>query len=54
MWLQSFGAGAPEVMIQSIDKDGSMTGYDFPLLEALVEITTIPVIAAGGAGDLRT
>ena len=46
------GAGAAEIMIQSIDKDGSMTGYDFPLLEALVEITTIPVIAAGGAGDI--
>ena len=44
-------AGAAEIMIQSIDKDGCMTGYDLSLLELLVEIATIPVIVAGGAGD---
>lgn len=43
--------GAAEIMIQSIDKDGGMTGYDFPLLKEVIEITSVPVIAAGGAGD---
>jgi cyclase len=44
-------AGAAEIMIQSIDKDGSMTGYDLPILEAVIEMAPVPVIAAGGAGD---
>ena len=44
-------AGAGEILIQSIDKDGSMTGYDLPLLEAVIKAAPVPVIAAGGAGD---
>jgi cyclase len=44
-------AGAGEVMIQSIDRDGVMRGYDISLLEAVVKQSKVPVIAAGGAGD---
>lgn len=45
------GAGAAEIMIQSIDKDGNMVGYDLSLLGAVIEMAPVPVIAAGGAGD---
>lgn len=44
-------AGAAEIMIQSIDKDGTMSGYDLALLQAVIAISPVPVIAAGGAGD---
>ncbi|MDA7512456.1 imidazole glycerol phosphate synthase cyclase subunit [Verrucomicrobia bacterium] len=43
--------GAGEIMIQSIDRDGTMTGYDLELLNILTEISSIPVIIAGGPGD---
>lgn len=44
-------AGAGEIMIQSIDRDGTMQGYDIGLIRAVKEITTVPVIAAGGSGN---
>jgi cyclase len=44
-------AGAGEIMIQSIDRDGTMTGYDLTLLQAVIAMSPVPVIAAGGAGD---
>jgi imidazole glycerol-phosphate synthase subunit HisF len=43
-------AGAGEIMVQVIDRDGMMQGYDLELLSVLVEISTVPVIAASGAG----
>lgn len=44
-------AGAAEIMIQSIDRDGSMAGYDLNLIQAVVASSSVPVIIAGGAGD---
>jgi cyclase len=44
-------AGAAEIMIQSIDKDGTMSGYDLTLIQSVIAISPVPVIAAGGAGD---
>ena len=44
-------AGAAEIMIQSIDKDGTMSGYDMALIQAVIAMSPVPVIAAGGAGD---
>jgi cyclase len=44
-------AGAGEIMIQSIDRDGTMVGYDLALLQTVIGLSPIPVIAAGGAGD---
>lgn len=44
-------AGAGEIMIQSIDRDGTMTGYDLTLLQVVIAMSPVPVIAAGGAGD---
>lgn len=43
--------GAGEVLINSIDRDGKATGYDLALVRSVVEATTIPVIACGGAGS---
>ena len=44
-------AGAGEIMIQSIDRDGTMTGFDIPLIKRVMAAATIPVIAAGGSGN---
>ncbi|QOZ78432.1 imidazole glycerol phosphate synthase subunit HisF [Bradyrhizobium sp. CCBAU 53351] len=44
-------AGAGEIMIQSIDRDGMMIGYDIDLVRRVTAISTIPVIAAGGSGN---
>ena len=43
-------AGAGELMIQAIDHDGVMGGYDINLLRRVVAISPVPVIAAAGAG----
>jgi len=45
-------AGAGEVLIQSIDQDGMMTGYDSELVRQVVNLTALPVIALGGAGQI--
>jgi cyclase len=42
--------GAGEILIQSIDRDGAMGGYDLNLLRRAIAVSTVPVIAAGGAG----
>lgn len=46
-------SGAGEIIIQSIDKDGTMTGYDINLIKKIAESVTIPVVALGGAGNLE-
>lgn len=43
-------AGAGELMVQAVDRDGMMTGYDFALLKRVVAVSPVPVIAASGAG----
>jgi len=45
--------GAGEIIIQSIDRDGTMTGYDINLIKKIAESVTIPVVALGGAGNLN-
>lgn len=48
--------GAGEIIINSIDNDGQMKGYDLKLIEEIRNVTTIPITALGGAGtydDLR-
>lgn len=44
--------GAGEIIINSIDKDGMMNGYDIDLVKSVVEAVKIPVIAIGGAGGI--
>lgn len=47
--LQDRGAG--EILVTSIERDGTMQGYDLALIETLVRVVNIPVIASGGAGN---
>jgi len=44
--------GAGELIINSIDLDGMMTGYDNKLLKSIAEVVSIPIVACGGAGNL--
>jgi len=46
--MQKMGAG--EIIITSIEKDGTMQGYDLELIRLISESVTIPVVASGGAG----
>jgi len=45
--------GAGEILLTSMDRDGTKTGYDIALLKAVSCAVTIPVIASGGAGKLE-
>ncbi len=47
------GRGAGEILITSIERDGTMQGYDLALIEAVVRSVSIPVIASGGAGSYQ-
>lgn len=44
--------GAGEILVNSIDRDGTMLGYDLNLLKRITAIVGIPVIACGGAGKI--
>ena len=44
-------AGAGELLINSVDRDGTMLGYDIDLLKDIRNSVKIPVIACGGAGN---
>jgi cyclase len=48
--LETLGAG--EILLTSMDRDGTGEGYDLPLVQAVSRAVTIPVIASGGAGSL--
>jgi cyclase len=48
---QALGAG--EILLTSMDRDGTRDGYDLPLLNAVAAQVRIPVIASGGAGALE-
>jgi imidazole glycerol-phosphate synthase subunit HisF len=45
--------GAGEVLLTSMDRDGTRTGYDIPLTRAIADAITVPVIASGGVGTLQ-
>jgi imidazole glycerol-phosphate synthase subunit HisF len=44
--------GAGEILLTSMDRDGTNAGYDLDLTEAVANATGVPVIASGGAGEL--
>ena len=48
--VESLGAG--EILLTSMDGDGTQAGYDIPLTRAVAEAVNIPVIASGGAGNI--
>ncbi|PKQ27778.1 MAG: imidazole glycerol phosphate synthase subunit HisF, partial [Candidatus Anoxymicrobium japonicum] len=45
--------GAGEIMLTSMDRDGTRLGYDIPMTRAVCEAVSIPVIASGGAGNIE-
>lgn len=49
--VQDLGAG--EILLTSMDKDGTKSGYDLELLKQINKVVTIPVIASGGVGTLQ-
>jgi cyclase len=44
--------GAGEILLTSMDRDGTKAGYDVPLTRAIADSVTVPVIASGGVGNL--
>lgn len=44
--------GAGELLVTSMDRDGTKDGYDLELLEAIARVVSVPLIASGGAGTL--
>ena len=45
--------GAGEILLTSMDRDGTKKGYDLPLTRAIADAVTVPVIASGGVGTLE-
>lgn len=45
--------GCGEIIINSVDQDGVMKGYDLELVKSVAESVHIPVVACGGAGTLK-
>ncbi len=50
---QAEARGAGEILLTSMDRDGTLDGYDLELTRAVAEAVSIPVIASGGAGRLE-
>ncbi len=44
--------GAGEILLTSMDRDGTKSGFDLPLTRAVADAVTVPVIASGGVGNL--
>ena len=44
--------GAGEILLNSMDSDGTKSGFDIEMLKAVREISSVPVIASGGAGKI--
>ena len=51
--VQGAGLGAGEILLTSMDRDGTNDGYDLALTAAVSEAVNVPVIASGGAGTLE-
>lgn len=49
--VEAFGAG--EILLTSVDRDGTMMGYDIDLVRDVAGAVSIPVIASGGCGEYR-
>jgi imidazole glycerol-phosphate synthase subunit HisF len=53
-WAQeATGRGAGEILLTSMNRDGTHEGYDLALVKAVSEAVPVPVIASGGAGELE-
>ncbi len=53
-WIErACNLGVGEILLNSMDADGTRQGYDIEMIEAVRPITRVPLIASGGAGDLE-
>jgi cyclase len=53
-WARTIvGKGAGELLVTSIDRDGTKSGYDNELLAAIADAVSVPIIASGGVGNLE-
>ena len=53
-WAQeAVSLGAGEILLTSMDRDGTKDGYDLQLTRAVADAVTVPVVASGGAGTLE-
>jgi imidazole glycerol-phosphate synthase subunit HisF len=53
-WVKELAdRGAGEILITSIERDGTMQGYDLDLIEKVVRAVNVPIIASGGAGSYQ-
>jgi len=50
---ESEARGAGEILLTSMDQDGTRAGFDCELVRAVAQAVSIPVIASGGAGSVR-
>ena len=50
---QAVALGAGEILLTSMDADGTLAGYDLALTRAVAEVVNVPVIASGGAGKVE-
>ena len=50
--VQACELGAGEILLNSMDHDGTKLGFDLPLIEAVRRNVEVPVIASGGAGHI--
>jgi len=51
--MRGVAAGAGEILLTSMDADGTLNGYDIELTRAIAESVKVPVIASGGAGNMQ-
>jgi cyclase len=51
--IHAVDSGAGEIIIQSIDNEGSMDGFDIALTREISSIVQVPVVASGGAGNME-
>ncbi len=49
--MQAYGAG--EILLTSMDRDGTKIGFNLPLTRAVSDAVDVPVIASGGVGNLQ-
>ncbi|WP_422803568.1 imidazole glycerol phosphate synthase subunit HisF [Streptococcus sp. FT1-106] len=49
---EAVGLGAGEILLTSMDKDGTKSGFDLDMLNAVAEAVDVPIIASGGAGNI--
>jgi cyclase len=53
-WAQQMNQlGAGEILLTSMDRDGTRDGFDLPLTRAIADAVSVPVIASGGVGNLQ-